>query len=260
MNKYKERHTLLIRSANGSVADDLYVTKVGVMMTKKSGVTQEARELFDEMNMCSTISSTDKHAEFNGRLTYLSFPDKPALSNEYHDKMIHQLGHRSVYNDEMVTFLIAGCSMEIMTEFLAHNEATIARLTSSKTNAQNNTLYRLRVDGVSDKFVALQRRIIKEFQDTRTDNREMIDKSNSIEKEVFNIMSLGCKAVSFTITMSIKDWHKTFIGRFSDSGVESEMIEILDDVINILRVDYPNFFNTKDEYYSMGNGVKYEST
>ena len=47
---------------------------------------------------------------------------------------------------------------------------------------------------------------------------------NEKEEEVFNTLNLGNKAVSFTISMSIKDWHKVLIGRLSGSGVEDELI------------------------------------
>ena len=58
--------------------------------------------------------------------------------------------------------------------------------------------------------------------------------------------------------MSIKDWHKVLIGRLSHHGVESEMIEVLSDIVDILNKEYPNFFNTKKEYFEMGNSKKYE--
>lgn len=60
-----------------------------------------------------------------------------------------------------------------------------------------------------------------------------------MEKEIKNILNLGNKAVSFTISMSIKDWHKTLIGRLSNHGVETEMLEILEKVAESLKYEYP---------------------
>jgi len=259
MTDFKKRHTQVILGAGGVVTDNLYVSKVGVMLTKKSSITPDAQKLFDRMNIDTEMSESQQHAEFNSRLTYLSFKEDPRSSANYHNMMIKELGHRSIYNDEIVTFLIAGCSIETMLEFMAHNEATIARLTSSKTKAQDHNLYRLRVDGQAEAFVKTQKSMIQMVEKMREEKRKTINENDPVESEVFNILSLGCKAVSFTITMSIKDWHKTLIGRLSSHGVESEMIEILNDVTDILNIEYPDFFNTKEEYYAMGNETKYET-
>lgn len=259
MNKFKERHIKLIEGSGGVVTEELFVEKVGVMLTKKSGLTSDASELFSLMNIDTEETEASQHAEFNSRITYLAFKDEPSSSKEYNEKMIKEYGHRSVYNDEIVTFLIAGCSLETMLEFLAHNEATVARLTSSKTNAQDDVLYRVQTKNVSEEFIEAQKNIIQLNERTRMLNRKFIDENNSLEKEIFNIMNFGCKAVSFTITMSVKDWHKTLIGRLSNSGVESEMIEILSYVTDLLHNEYPFFFNTKEEYFAMGNEKKYES-
>lgn len=57
--------------------------------------------------------------------------------------------------------------------------------------------------------------------------------------------------------MNIKDWHKTMIGRLSKHGVEYEMLEIMESILEILKNEYPLFFNTKEEYYAMNNNQKY---
>lgn len=255
MNKFQKIHKKLIESANG-IVNDIFVEKVGVVLTKKSMLTEEAQLIFDKMNIDEEESLASQHAEFNSRLTYLSFNEKKSSSKEYNKKMIHDFGHRSIYNDELATFLIAGCSIETLMEFIAHNEATVARLTSSKTKAQDDCLYRLQKNGFSEEFIELQKSMIKKI----IFERSLVDrvKFSSNENEVFNIMNLGNKAVSFTITMSIKDWHKTLIGRLSNSGVELEMLEILNSITDILFSEYPYFFNTKEEYFKMGNNKKYE--
>ena len=258
MDSFKSRHEKLIMRSGGRVSNSLFVEEVGVLLTKKSSVTNEALSLFKDMNLDSKLSETEQHSEFNSRLTYMSFRDEEESSKSYNEKMIKDFGHRGVYNDEIVTFLIAGSSIETMLEFIAHNEAKVSRLTSSKTAAQDYPLYRLRVKGLSEEFIKLQKNIINNFEESRLKNRELIEKCNPLEREIFNVLNLGCKAVSFTITMSIKDWHKTLIGRLSNHGVESEMIEILETVTEKLILEYPYFFNTKEEYFKMGNDKKYE--
>lgn len=254
MNKYQEIHKNLITSAGGLV-EDIFVNEVGVMLTKESKVSNEAQELFESLNIDMNEPETNQHAEFNSRLTYLSFRDKENSSKEYNEKMIKTYGHRSVYNDQYVTFLIAGSSVETMLEFIAHNEATVARLTSSKTNAQNETLYRIRNEGLSSEFIEVQKNMVKSYLENV---RKLSTPKNGLENEITNILNLGNKAVSFTITMSIKDWHKTLIGRLSNHGVETEMLEILEKVVCILKEKYPVFFNSEEEYYAMNNSKKYE--
>lgn len=254
MNKFQRKHKQLIEKSGG-IVNDIFVEDVGVLMTKKPQVTKEALCLFEEMNIDRNRQEAEQHAEFNSRLTYLSFKNEKSSSKEYNKKMIHTFGHRSVYNDEVITFLIAGCSIETMLEFIAHNEATIARLTSSKTNAQNETLYRIRSKGLSKEFVNIQKEMVKTYLKQVA---SLSEPENDLENEITNVLNLGNKAVSFTISMSIKDWHKTLIGRLSEHGVETEMLEILEKVTDKLKKEYPIFFNTKEEYYEMNNSKKYE--
>lgn len=254
MNNYQEKHKLLITEAGGLV-DDIFVEDVGVLLTKKSSISKKALDLFEKINIDSERPEYEQHAEFNSRLTYLSFKKNKESSKEYNEKMINEYGHRSVYNDEQVTFLVAGCSIETMLEFIAHNEAKISRLTSSKTNAQNETLYRIITKGVSKEFIKIQKKIVKTYL---SEVASLSIPNNDIEKEIKNILNLGNKAVSFTISMSIKDWHKTLIGRLSHNGVEYEMLEILEKIVEILKHEYPIFFKNKKEYYDMNNDKKYE--
>lgn len=254
MNKFQKKHITLIENAGGKV-DGIFVEEVGVMLTKKSLVSNQALKLFEDLNIDIDRPSPEQHAEFNSRLTYLSFKDKQTSSENYNNKMIHEFGHRSVYNDEHVTFLIAGCSIETMLEFIAHNEATIARLTSSKTNAQNDTLYRIITKGVSQKFIEVQKNMVLSYM---TNVSVLSNPQNETENEITNILNLGNKAMSFTMCMSIKDWHKTLIGRLSVHGVETEMLDILEKIVDILKHEYPTFFNSKEGYYKLNNNKKYE--
>jgi len=58
------------------------------------------------------------------------------------------------------------------------------------------------------------------------------------ELEAYNY--LPYKAVSLTMSMSLKDWHKTMIGRLSNEGVEIEVQEIFKKINIELRKEYPN--------------------
>lgn len=245
MNQYQEKHKKLIEAAGGQV-EDIFVLSTGVCITKKSELINST--LLYEMNV-NPKDGAKAHAEFNSRLTYLAFKDKVEDNSSYISKMIDEFQHRSIFNDEYVTFLIAGCSVETELEFIAHNEATVARLTSSKTNAQNEPLFKLL--GTDDEM-AYQKELIYKM---------LVDKEaykGKISNEIFNMLNFGTKAVSFTITMSIKDWHKTLIGRLSNHGVESEMLDICESIAHELKKEYSYFFYNTDEYYAMNNGKKYE--
>lgn len=251
MNKFQERHIKLITNSGGLVEDDLFVVKPGIMITKRSGITKQAEELFDIMNIDTSEDETSQHAEFNSRITYLSFKDEKSSSRSYNDDMINKYGHLSVYNDEYITFLIAGCSVETELEFIAHNEASVARLTSSKTSAQNEPLFRV----MGDK-IGLQKIMINEQLSLKERYKNDFGVEN---QEMMNMNSFGTKAVSFTITMSLKDWHKTLIGRLSHHGVENEMLEIMEVIADKLKEEYPYLIKSKEEYYDMGNTLKYST-
>lgn len=245
------QHIKLIQESGGIVQSSLFVTKPGVMITKKSSLTPVAKKLFDIMNIDNTEDEASQHAEFNSRITYMSFKDEKSSSREYNDNMINKYGHLSVYNDEFITFLIAGCSVETELEFIAHNEASVARLTSSKTKAQDDPLYSIINFNTSIKDIQIQKKIILE----QIKLKEKF--SNQFENnEIKNINTFGSKAVSFTITMSVKDWHKTLIGRLSHSGVEIEMLGIMGTIAQLLKVQYPYLIKSVPEYYEMGNASK----
>ncbi|WP_103071795.1 hypothetical protein [Aquimarina sediminis] len=254
LTPYQVKHKIIIEAANG-IVEDIFVLKTGVLLTKRSKITPEAKVLFDTLNIDTDRPEYEQHAEFNSRITYLSFKDKKGDSKVFNERMIHEYQHRSVYNDEYVTFLIAGCAIETELEFLAHNEATVARLTSSRTNAQNTPLFKIINRGNNQELVEKQKEICK----TYVKEKKLFETSGKqFDNEVSNILAPGNKAVSFTITMSVKDWHKTLIGRLSHEGVETDMLLVLEDIATQLKSNYPVFFNTVDQYYKMGNGLKYE--
>jgi hypothetical protein len=195
------------------------------------------------MNIDSSRPEFEQSAEFNSRITYLSFKDEASSSLEFNSDMVNRFGHRSVYNDQHVTFLIAGVSLETCLEFVAHREATVARLTSSKTKSQIDTLYRV--------FSESQKESILKFIEFKN------NVSNIGDTEIDNMFNLSSKAISFTITMSIKDWHKTLIGRLSNIGVEKEVIEVSCRIALELKNEFPLVFNTIEEYFATNNDAKY---
>lgn len=253
---YQQFHQTLIEQAGGTV-EDIFVLQTGILMTKRSQITPAAAALFEQLNLDTNRAGYEQHAEFNSRITYLSFKQQQESAADYHEKMIHQYGHRGIYNDEQVTFLIAGCAVETALELTAHNEASIARLTSSKTKAQNSPLFKLL--GKDPVFHKQQKALIYSYLEQKSKLQSSAQKT-APENEFWNVLHFGNKAVSLTITMSIKDWHKTLIGRLSKTGVESDLLEIMETVAQQLKTIYPLFFYSVEEYYQLGNQDKYNQT
>ena len=137
LNKYRQLHAKVIANSGGLVSEGLFVLRTGVIITKRSFITTEAKNLFDILNIDINTSDAEQHAEFNSRLTYLSFKEEKSSSRNYNHKMIHGFGHRSVYNDEVVTLLIAGCSVETMLEFIADMLASQSRKTVSISESRS---------------------------------------------------------------------------------------------------------------------------
>jgi len=184
--------------------------------------------------------------DFNSKITYLNFKDKNLES------IVANIGHLSIYNDTYVTILIAGISVEAELELVAHNEAKIARLTSSRTKAQLEPLFVLP----------------KSYKNKKNDFKEYIEKVMKLRNSIFNEPTtkdeleaynyLLYKAVSLTMSMSLKDWHKTMIGRLSNEGVEIEVQEIFKKINIELRKDYPNLIKDVEWYYAYNNSKKYQ--
>lgn len=57
--------------------------------------------------------------------------------------MVEHHQHLSVFSSVVVTFLVAGISVETTLEFVAHHEGDVARITSSNTKAMNDCYYRV---------------------------------------------------------------------------------------------------------------------
>lgn len=238
------KHAQLIISAGGKLDNDFkeFVIKPGICITQISKPTEEFMNISKLMNLDDSRPEYEQHAELNSRITYMSFNDKKN-SKEFNEKMVKKLQHLSVYNDHHVTFLLAGISLEACLELTAHNEATIARLTSSKTKAQSDPLFA--VNSMNEM------RYIDEVCNLRKQHL-----TGDLEQD--NSLFPSRKAISMTMTMSLKNWHKTLIGRLSHNGVEKEVIKIMTEICNLLNERYPLVIDKAEEYFKLSNGAKYK--
>ena len=259
MSQFKKRLANIIEKTGGTIEEDLFVTKPGVIITEVTTSTNEGKELYELMN-CGYGDDYLQSAEFKGRLTYLSFKDGGSDLQEsmnFHHKMIHEAKHLSIYAGTYVTFLLAGVSVETSKELVAHREATVARLTSSATLAMSECLYR-----IQGKSVDHQKTMIKEFLKLRDANKEHWDKkaganSEQLSTEFFNMLNLACKCVALTFTISVKDLHKLLIGRMASRGNETEVQEVCTMMCQLAHERFPEIINEPAAYRKIDdNGEK----
>lgn len=251
-NKYKmecaDAFRKVIDCAGGKVEGSI-VKKPGVLRLSETRSTISGEDFYYDMCIGSDIDESMEYAEraeFNARITYMNFTKEVRGDSEYVRKITQEYGHYSVHASTHVQYLFAGVSLECSLELIAHREATVARLTSSRTNAMVDGLY---VDspGFNDYLTCLEVPPPKHLG------------SNSFDSyEVRNRLRPGAKATALTVSMSLKDWHKTFIGRMSNNGVERELRDVLEVVCADLNKDYPLAILTPDAYLKLGNEAKYK--
>jgi adenylate kinase len=236
---------------------------------------------------------TKKEVRFNSRMAMLiessggrieegSFVIEPGVLLLAHTQQLLNHQHEGrVYLDDgnlnHASFVLAGISLETSLEFIAHHEASIARLTSSKTAAMNAPFYRVQEtvggatgaragtvgEGADDEeshhhpsnmisYLKLQQMVRTQYE---FQEKPMETWQHGIE--FFNMTQPGCKATAMVFTMAIKDYHKLFIGRMGESGNENEVRMVVKKMADILHSLYPNQILTSEQYLSLSNGEKY---
>eukprot|EP01119_Soliformovum_irregulare_P018038 TRINITY_DN5466_c0_g1_i2.p1 TRINITY_DN5466_c0_g1~~TRINITY_DN5466_c0_g1_i2.p1 ORF type:complete len:1067 (+),score=393.58 TRINITY_DN5466_c0_g1_i2:284-3484(+) len=163
---------------------------------------------------------------------------------------------KNMRGDLMATFLIAGISVETSMELIAHKEARVARLTSSKTMAMNFPLFRIQGWETWE-----QKRYLEGVlhQRLKFENSHAPRKSWEDGNEIWNITAPGCKSTALCYTMSLRDFHGVFIGRMGPHGNEKEVREIVRRMADILHEFYPDIILSADEYLNLKNGDKYKT-
>jgi thymidylate synthase ThyX len=152
-----------------------------------------------------------------------------------------------------VTFLLAGIGLETSLELIAHTEARFSRITSSKTKAKNDTLYRLQ--GLPEDL-EWQKIYITEAVEYRKKYESVLRTVTSDSNEFFNILAPGAKCTTISYTMNLKDYHRLFIGRLKKSGNETEVQEVCMIMASMLHEKYPIIIRSPEEYYAMNLEAK----
>lgn len=228
---YNNYYKILLQHSNAEF-NDKFIRKIGVIvLNTHDGLTEEAKKLFTELNIDLNQGTFLALSEFNAKITYLSFNSQ---KNNYHDFMINEVKHLSPYSLNTPNVLIVGCSIEGSLEIIAHNEAKIARLTSSKTKAMNDPYFYLPQKNISQEKLILS-------------ICESIKNLDINDIELRNKFFPANKATTLSVGMNIKDWHKTITSRFSPIGVEKEVFDIFELIRNSLKKYYPDII--KDSQY-----------
>lgn len=243
----------LIEETGGAVEEGRFVTRPGCAILAAT----EPGALLSRLGVDTGRPPYEQLGEFNSRLTYLSFPKKPGSSEQYNIDMVHKHQHLSVYGSLHVTFLIAGVSVETSMELVAHAEARVARLTTSRTRAMNDPLYRIQG---TDAERELQRAFLRRFLELRTQFESGARPRESENgNELWNLLNVGAKATALTYTMSLKDYHKLFIGRLQTAGNELEVREICARMCDLLHERYPLVIRPPRYYREVEHGEKYRT-
>ncbi|UJR32417.1 hypothetical protein I4U23_019879 [Adineta vaga] len=218
-----------------------YRTKQLAQLVKYLGRPLTSNESLYTSTMLEMIEAGD------GQIFDGTFVTRPGVMILAESPILHRLG--------MVTFLLSGISIETSLEFVAHHEAKVARLTSSKTNAMNVPL--LRVQG---KDTNPQRLFLASTIAART-HFEFLNQPRHTwgehGNEIFNLTQPSCKVTALCYTMTLEDFHKLFIGRMTQSGNEQEVIDIAERMATLLHALYPTLIQSIDYYKTCGNKAKY---
>ena len=169
--------------------------------------------------------------------------------------VISETKSETVGKDNLVTFLISGISIESSLELIAHKEAKVARLTTSKTNAMNIPLFRVQGNDTWS-----QKKYIEEVLRHRLVFDRNFDAKKKWENEVWNMSMPGSKATAMCYSMTLKDFHSLFIGRMGPSGNEKEVREVVRLMANQLHYLYPSLIHNADTYLAYSNAEKYKPT
>eukprot|EP01126_Amoeba_proteus_P004761 TRINITY_DN11580_c0_g1_i3.p1 TRINITY_DN11580_c0_g1~~TRINITY_DN11580_c0_g1_i3.p1 ORF type:complete len:616 (-),score=133.30 TRINITY_DN11580_c0_g1_i3:66-1913(-) len=158
------------------------------------------------------------------------------------------------------TFLISGVSVETSLELVAHKEATVARLTSSKTSAMNLPLFCVQgTDTLGQRNLVTE--ILKKYSayDLTWNPRNSwnFDRNHGIlGTELFNMNFPATKCTFLCYTMTLANFHNLFIGRMGPGGNEFQVRHVVEKMARALHKKFPEVIKTPTEYLHMKNSDK----
>jgi thymidylate synthase ThyX len=249
---YKTILENLVCAAGGRVSENIFVEEPGVVLAlDHDGLTSQMKAILKQSNIHPSQNTIDQLGEFGARLTFLSFPEEPETLEEsqaYNHKIKVEYGHLSPYDLTPPLVFIAGCSIETSLELVSHR-GKVARLTSSKTKAMDNPLFRIQGTPLErEAQKEILRRMLKE-------RNSCIDRLNLKElsldwREYANMTWPASKATALLVTMGgLRDWKWVLEGRLGEGArVETELREVCLKIADILSEAYPESIRPGKDY------------
>ena len=247
----------LIESAGGVVEDGLFVVEPGCVLIAAHEPTPEGERLMCAMRVDAARPGYEQLGELNSRLTYLSFPRQESGSAAaYNRDMAEKHQHLSVHGADERD-VPAGRRRPGDGDGTGRPRRGPRRPADLQQDEgdERDPLPPARHGagaGVAAHFIRSFLSLRAGFEAERRP-RETPDGG-----EFFNVMNLGCKATVLTYTMSLKDFHKLFIGRLPASGNEHEVRDVCGRMCRLLHGRYPLVIRTPEEYAGMAHGEKYK--
>ncbi len=239
---YRDRFAEIIATAGGTVEDERYVTRPGVIVMNVTEPTLEAERLADVIGLDHDLDGNAWVAALDGRITYLSFPaSDDRTGKEYLRAIVEDRGHTSVTARGYASVLFAGISLEDSIELIAGRAGRSARLTSSDTNAQNDTLYCLH--GTPE-----QRAAQRAFVEAVLAIRASVTKESVGGRYEHNKLNLGNRATLLHVGMCLEDWQGLFRGRLQKHGNEPCVREAFARACVLLHARFPHVIRNPADY------------
>jgi len=222
--RFLEIQTREIEAGRGEIIGQLYVNKTAHLVIAETKLDELARNLFSDLNVLESAVDAHQLAEAFSRQTYLNYPKSKQLSSNLVQKVVELAGHRSVTKGTVIVQLFAGVSLEAAISMVALGGG-IARLTSSKTQAMDATLYKLNSNennysqqiAAIEAFLKLRRQIDDRYKPlTLTENG----------REFFNMYNLLSKCISFFHVMDAKQLN-TILKKIAQNEQKSNEISKL---------------------------------
>lgn len=239
---YRERFAELIAAGGGVVEDGRYVLRPGVIVMNVTAPTEEADRLAAAIGLDLDLDGNARVAALDARITYLALPRSDDRTGErYLRGIVEDRGHTSVTARGYATVLFAGISLEDSIELVAGRAGRSARLTSSDTNAQNDTLYCLH-------GTPAQRAAQRAFVEAVLAIRASVTPESVGGRYERNKLNLGNRAALLHVGMCLEDWHALFRGRLPPDGNEPCVREAFARACDLLHRRFPHVINNPARY------------
>lgn len=149
------------------------------------------------------------------------------------------------HDENLVTFLISGITIDSVTDLIINNETKIIKLTSSDTEAMINPLYYIFSSTNKNQLdVEIQKNIIKYNQSVKS--QIIRNETNSV---LLNISNSASKCTIITYSITLKELNKLFLE--NSKSPKFELANIINKMNILTHARYPNLIHSVSDYLNM---------